>query len=87
MQVCTYFKPTILALSDLRIYHGIIRSIIKSSHNSSIQLCSFLYSHFPTLCRHQEYIVDGVTYMRLKFYVDGSKMKGTATIDLRKVAF
>ena len=36
-------------------------------------------------CRHQEYIVDGVSYMRLKFYVDGVKRKGIATIDLKKV--
>lgn len=31
--------------------------------------------------------MDGVDYMRVKFYVDGSKRKGTATIDLKKVIF
>ncbi len=35
--------------------------------------------------RHQEYVVDGETYMRLHFHVNGSKRKGTATIDLKKV--
>ena len=50
----------------------------KCTHGVSA-LCAY-----PT-CRHQEYIVDDVTYMRLKFYVDGSKRKGTATIDLKKV--
>ena len=29
--------------------------------------------------------MDGVSYMRLKFYVDGVKRKGIATIDLKKV--
>ena len=29
--------------------------------------------------------MDGVTYMRVKFYVDGSKRKGTAYLDLKKV--
>ena len=29
--------------------------------------------------------MDGDSYMRLKFYVDGSKRKATATIDLKKV--
>ena len=34
---------------------------------------------------HLEYIVDGVTYMRMKFHVAGSKRKGTVFIDLKKV--
>lgn len=38
-------------------------------------------------CRHQEYIVDDVTYMRVKFYVDGSKRKGTVHVDLKKVSW
>ncbi len=29
--------------------------------------------------------MDDVTYMRVKFYVDGSKRKGTVHVDLRKV--
>ena len=37
-------------------------------------------------CSHQEYIVDDVTYMRVKFYVDGSKRKGTVHVDLKKVS-
>lgn len=36
-------------------------------------------------CRHQEYIVDGMQYMRMKFYVDGSKRKGTVHLDMKKV--
>ena len=36
-------------------------------------------------CSHQEYIVDNETYMRVKFYVDGSKRKGTVHVDLKKV--
>lgn len=36
-------------------------------------------------CRHQEYIVDGESYMRVKFYVDGSRRKGEAHLDLKKV--
>ena len=38
-------------------------------------------------CRHQEYIVDDVAYMRVKFYVDGSKRKGTVHVDLKKVSW
>ncbi|XP_064394876.1 mitochondrial import inner membrane translocase subunit Tim21-like isoform X3 [Halichondria panicea] len=33
---------------------------------------------------HQEYIVEGESYMRVKFYVDGSKRKGEAHLDLKK---
>lgn len=33
---------------------------------------------------HQEYIVDGESYMRVKFYVDGSRRKGEAHLDLKK---
>ena len=29
--------------------------------------------------------MDDVTYMRVKFYVDGSKRKGTVHVDLKKV--
>lgn len=29
--------------------------------------------------------MDGVSYMRVKFYVDGSKRKGVAYLDLKKV--
>ena len=36
-------------------------------------------------CSHQEYVVDGVDYMRVQFYVDGSKRKGTVHLDLKKV--
>ena len=32
-----------------------------------------------------EYEVEGVTYMRMKFYVSGSKRKGEAVLDLKKV--
>ena len=35
--------------------------------------------------RHQEYIVEGVSYMRMQFYVDGSKRKGTVHLDMKKV--
>jgi len=44
------------------------------------------WSAFP-LTRHQEYIVEGTTYMRMKFYVDGSKRKGTVHLDLKKVRY
>ena len=30
--------------------------------------------------------MDDVTYMRVKFYVDGSKRKGTVHVDLKKVS-
>lgn len=33
---------------------------------------------------YQEYEVEGATYMRVKFYVDGSRRKGTAHLDLKK---
>jgi import inner membrane translocase subunit TIM21 len=32
-----------------------------------------------------EYEVDGKTYMRMKFYVSGTKRKGEAVLDLKKV--
>ena len=35
--------------------------------------------------RHQEYEVDGVTYMRMKFYVKGSQRTGTVHLDMKKV--
>ena len=37
-------------------------------------------------CSHQEYIVDGKEYMRMQFYVSGSKQKATAHLDLKKVS-
>ena len=40
-------------------------------------------SSFPR--RHQEYVVEGVTYMRMKFYVKGSLRSGTVQLDMRKV--
>ena len=43
-----------------------------------VMLCYHLLSH-------QEYIVDGMNYMRVKFFVDGSKRKGTVLMDLKKV--
>lgn len=43
--------------------------------------CSGLYYHHS----HIEYEVDGVTYMRMKFHVSGSKRKGEAFVDLKKV--
>ena len=36
-------------------------------------------------CRHQEYEVEGVTYMRMKFYVKGSRRTGTVHLDMKKV--
>lgn len=36
-------------------------------------------------CSHQEYIVDGEEYMRIQFYVSGSKQNATAHLDLKKV--
>lgn len=33
---------------------------------------------------HLEYVVDGRTYMRMQFYVSGSRRKGKAHIDLKK---
>lgn len=38
-----------------------------------------------TLPSSQEYIVNGEEYMRMIFYVSGSKRKGTAHMDLKKV--
>ena len=38
-----------------------------------------------TLSSTQEYIVNGEEYMRMIFYVSGSKRKGTAHMDLKKV--
>ena len=38
-----------------------------------------------SLYSHLEYVVDGVTYMRMKFHVTGSKRKGTVFMDLKKV--
>ena len=43
------------------------------------------YKSLSLQYRHQEYIVDDVTYMRVKFYIDGSKRKGTVHVDLKKV--
>ena len=34
---------------------------------------------------HQEYIVNGEDYMRMQFYVSGSKQQATAHLDLKKV--
>ena len=50
------------------------------AHSNVCVLCVYL------ACRHQEYIVDNETYMRVKFYVDGSKRKGTVHVDLKKVS-
>ena len=33
---------------------------------------------------HLEYEVDGVTYMRMKFYVTGQRRKGEVHLDLKK---
>ena len=33
-----------------------------------------------------EYEVDGVTYMRMKFHVSGSKRKGETVLELKKVS-
>ncbi|XP_065064374.1 mitochondrial import inner membrane translocase subunit Tim21-like [Rhopilema esculentum] len=35
---------------------------------------------------HQEYIVDGVNYMRVKFYIAGSKRKGTVHVDTKEIS-
>ena len=37
------------------------------------------------VCRHQEYEVEGVSYMRMKFYVKGTHRTGTVHLDLKKV--
>ena len=36
---------------------------------------------------HLEYVVDERTYMRMQFYVSGSRRKGKAHIDLKKVTY
>lgn len=43
------------------------------------------FENDPLIISHLEYIVDGVTYMRMKFHVSGSKRKGTVFMDLKKV--
>ena len=44
--------------------------------------CSFI---IYCLYSSQEYIVNGEEHMRIIFYVSGSKRKGTAHMDLKKV--
>jgi len=34
---------------------------------------------------HQEYIVDGQNFMRVKFYIKGSKRKGTVQVDVKQI--
>lgn len=34
---------------------------------------------------YQEYLVDGENYMRVKFYLSGSKRKGTVHVDVKQV--
>ena len=34
---------------------------------------------------YQEYVVDGENYMRVKFYLKGSKRKGTVHVDVKQV--
>lgn len=47
---------------------------------------TWVWGHcFVSLYRHLEYIVEGTMYMRMKFYVDGSKRKGVVHLDLKKV--
>jgi len=36
-------------------------------------------------CSYQEYLVDGENYMRVKFYLKGSKRKGTVHVDVKQV--
>jgi len=44
------------------------------------KLVCILYLH-----SHQEYIVEGEEYMRMQFYVSGSKQQATAHLDVKKV--
>ena len=41
----------------------------------------------PTILHfsYQEYLVDGENYMRVKFYLKGSKRKGTVHVDVKQV--
>lgn len=34
---------------------------------------------------HQEYVVEGANYMRVKFYISGNKRKGTVHVDAKEV--
>ena len=52
-----------------------------TTNNWSIIITNHIFSF-----SNQEYIVGGVSYMRVKFYVDGSKRKGIAYLDLKKVS-
>ena len=53
------------------------------------QFVLFLASNFMSHCllfSYLEYEVDGVTYMRMKFHVSGSKRKGETVLELKKVS-
>ena len=53
------------------------------------QFVLFLASNFMShrlLFSYLEYEVDGVTYMRMKFHVSGSKRKGETVLELKKVS-
>ncbi len=41
---------------------------------------------FDFFCSHQEYIVDGVNLMRVKFHVAGSRRKGTVHVNIKGVS-
>ena len=66
----------------------------KCPHSQALRGCglgmklgmTWVWGHcFVSLYRHLEYIVEGTMYMRMKFYVDGSKRKGVVHLDLKKV--
>ena len=46
---------------------------------------TFITRSSTTPLSSQEYIVNGEEHMRVIFYVSGSKRKGTAHMDLKKV--
>lgn len=46
---------------------------------SILMSCCLIFSYL-------EYEVDGVTYMRMKFHVSGSKRKGETVLELKKAS-
>lgn len=46
---------------------------------------TFTINELCRLCRHQEYMVEGVSYMRMKFYIKGTKRTGVVHLDMKEV--
>ena len=45
----------------------------------------YYFVAIPLWYSYQEYLVEGENYMRVKFYVKGSKRKGTVHADVKQV--